>query len=97
MSILGIATSAWQAFWASVLSPASLSILLLVFLVCLLAGFAFNRTIGAMHVALRAASLVILLMLVFGIMGALGLGLDGLTPTINWFLELIQFPLYLPE
>ena len=91
MSISNLAVTGWRAFWANVLSPATLSISIAFLVVAFLLSFAFSRMMGAMNYALRAA-----LVLVIGFLGALGIDLSSSGPVVNWFLNLIQAPVYIP-
>ena len=97
MSILDISTSGWRAFWASALAPGSVGILLFIVVVAFLVGFVFDAQRTALRVAAKVIVAAIAWLLVSGFLGVLGVGLGGLTPWINWLLEQIQAPLYLPE
>ena len=65
--------------------------------VCLLLGFAFGRTMGAFNFALRAVSAIVGVVLVIGFLGVLGISMSMLNPLINWLLEIVHAPVYLPE
>ena len=97
MSTYDIATYAWRAFWNNVTAPATLSIVLLAVLACVFIGFAFRATIRAVDFALRAAAGIIGFLLIVGLLGALGINMQGLTPFLNQLLELMRAPIYLPE
>lgn len=96
MSISNLAVTGWRAFWANVLSPATLSISIAFLVVAFLLGFAFSRMMGAMNYALRAIALWAALVLVIGFLSALGIDLSSSGPVVNWFLNLIQAPFYVP-
>lgn len=97
MSTYDIATTAWRAFWANIMAPATLSITIMAVLACILIGFAFRATIRAVHFALRCAAGIIGFLLIVGMLGALGINMQGLTPLLNSLLELMHAPIYLPE
>ena len=93
MSLLDLLTHAWRMFWANILNPGSLMLFALV----LIAGFAMARTMSAMRAALRAISAVMVFILIYGLLGALGISLHGLAPLGNWLLDLVQAPFIIPE
>lgn len=94
MSILDIGTAGWRAFWSSVTAPGAFGVYFIVLMVALLVGFAFNRTQSAFSMGLRVLALLLSAIM---IMGVLGLNMTGLTPMINWVLEQVQAPVYIPE
>lgn len=97
MSLLDLLTHAWRMFWANILNPGSLMLFALVLIIALLAGFAMARTMSAMRAALRAISAVMVFILIYGLLGALGISLHGLAPLGNWLLDLMQAPFIIPE
>lgn len=97
MSITDIAATGWTAFWSNICSAGTLGIVIAMVIVCLLLGFAFGRTMGAFNFALRAVSAIVGVVLIIGFLGVLGIHMSMLNPLINWFLEIVHAPLYLPE
>lgn len=97
MSILDIGTAGWRAFWSSVTAPGAFGVYFIVLMVALLGGFAFNRTRSAFSMGLRVLALLLSAIMIMGVMGVLGLNMNGLTPMINWLLEQVQAPVYIPE
>lgn len=77
MSLLDLLTHAWRMFWANILNPGSLMLFALVLIIALLAGFAMARTMSAMRAALRAISAVMVFILIYGLLGALGISCTG--------------------
>lgn len=96
MSITDIATQGWRLFWSNILAPASLGLFAAILIGCLLAGFAFRRTLSALSFALRAGASLLAAILLIGFLGVLGVNMNGLTPLVNWLLGIVQAPLYLP-
>lgn len=97
MSITDIAATGWTAFWDNICSAGTLGIVIAMVVVCLLLGFAFGRTMGAFNFALRAVSAIVGVVLVIGFLGVLGISMSMLNPLINWLLEIVHVPVYLPE
>lgn len=97
MSILDISTNGWRAFWASALAPGSVGILLFVILLAAILGYVFGAVRTAARIGAKIICAAIAWMMLSGFLGVLGVGLEGLTPWINWLLAQIQAPLYLPE
>lgn len=96
MSILQLGTGGWRAFWTSVTAPGAFGVYFIVLAIALLLGFAFNRTQSGFNIALRAIAFLLAAAMIMGVMGVLGLSMTGLNPAINWFLEQIQAPFYVP-
>lgn len=94
MSIVDIGVTGWRAFWSSVTAPGAFGVYFIVLMIALLVGFAFNRTQSALSMGLRVLALLLSAIM---IMGVLGLNMTGLTPAINWLLEQVQAPVYIPE
>lgn len=46
---------------------------------------------------LRVLALLLSAIMIMGVLGVLGLNMTGLTPMINWLLEQVQAPVYIPE
>ena len=46
---------------------------------------------------LRVLALLLSAIMIMGVLGVLGLNMTGLTPAINWLLEQVQAPVYIPE
>lgn len=97
MSITDIAATGWTAFWKNICSAGTLGIVIAMVVVCLLLGFAFGRTMGAFNFALRAVSAIVGVVLIIGFLGVLGISMSMLNPLINWLLEIVHAPVYLPE
>lgn len=97
MSILDIGTAGWRAFWSSVTAPGAFGVYFIVLMVAILVGFAFNRTQSAFSMGLRVLALLLSAIMIMGVLGVLGLNMTGLTPMINWLLEQVQAPVYIPE
>lgn len=97
MSIRDILTVAWRAFWANILSVDALMVAVFVIIVALLAGIVMGRSMGYMRYALRAAALLALVLLLIGVLGALGLRWDagGGSTILGWLNDLVQAP-FLP-
>lgn len=94
MSIVDIGVTGWRAFWSSVTAPGAFGVYFIVLMIALLVGFAFNRAQSALSMGLRVLALLLSAIM---IMGVLGLNMTGLTPAINWLLEQVQAPVYIPE
>lgn len=86
-----------DAFWNNICSAGTLGIVIAMVIVCLLLGFAFGRTMGAFNFALRAVSAIVGVVLIIGFLGVLGISMSMLNPLINWLLEIVHAPVYLPE
>lgn len=97
MSIVDIGVTGWRAFWSSVTAPGAFGVYFIVLMIALLVGFAFNRTQSALSMGLRVLALLLSAIMIMGVMGVLGLNMNGLTPIINWLLEQVQAPVYIPE
>lgn len=97
MSIVDIGVTGWRAFWSSVTAPGAFGVYFIVLMVALLVGFAFNRTQSALSMGLRVLALLLSAIMIMGVLGVLGLNMTGLTPMINWLLEQVQAPVYIPE
>lgn len=97
MSIVDIGVTGWRAFWSSVTAPGAFGVYFIVLMIALLVGFAFNRTQSALSMGLRVLALLLSAIMIMGVMGVLGLNMTGLTPAINWLLEQVQAPVYIPE
>lgn len=97
MSIENLAVLGWRAFWANVWSPAVLSVSIMFLLVAFLLGFAFSRMMGAMNYALRAIALWLAVIFIVGFLGVLGIDLSSSGPVVNWLLNLVQAPFYVPQ
>lgn len=96
MSILDLGVDGWRAFWSNVTAPGAWGVYLLVLAISLLAGFAVHRESSAVMLGLRVCSALMCAVLVMGVIGILGVDMNGLTPAINWLLEQVQAPFYLP-
>ena len=97
MSVTDIAATGWTAFWNNICSAGTLGIVIALTCVCLLLGFAFGRIMGAFNFALKAVSGIVGVVLIIGFLGVLGISMSSLNPLINWFLEIVHAPIYLPE
>lgn len=97
MSIVDIGVTGWRAFWSSVTAPGAFGVYFIVLMIALLVGFAFNRTQSALSMGLRVLALLLSAIMIMGVLGVLGLNMTGLTPMINWLLEQVQAPVYIPE
>lgn len=97
MSITDIAATGWEAFWANVTAPGTIGLFIALTLIILLMGFAFRRTMSAGAFALRACSFLLAVIMVIGFLGVLGIDMVALNPLVNWLLEIVHAPLYLPE
>lgn len=97
MSIVDIGVTGWRAFWSSVTAPGAFGVYFIVLMIALLVGFAFNRAQSALSMGLRVLALLLSAIMIMGVMGVLGLNMTGLTPMINWLLEQVQAPVYIPE
>ena len=96
MSILNLGVDGWRAFWNNVTAPGAWGVYLLIIAISLLAGFAVHRETGALGLGLRACAALMCAVLVTGVIGVLGVDMNGLTPAVNWLLEQIQAPFYMP-
>ena len=97
MSIVDIGVTGWRAFWSSVTAPGAFGVYFIVLMIALLVGFAFDRTRSALSMGLRVLALLLSAIMIMGVLGVLGLNMTGLTPAINWLLEQVQAPVYIPE
>lgn len=97
MSIVDIGVTGWRAFWSSVTAPGAFGVYFIVLMIALLVGFAFNRAQSALSMGLRVLALLLSAIMIMGVLGVLGLNMTGLTPMINWLLEQVQAPVYIPE
>jgi hypothetical protein len=97
MSATNIAATGWRAFWANLLNPGTMSLFIAVVLFIVLLGFVFRNTVSAFSFALRAGAFVLAACMVIGFAGVLGITFNGLAPIVNWFLEIVHAPLYMPE
>jgi hypothetical protein len=97
MSATNIAATGWRAFWANLLNPGTMSLFIAVVLLIVLVGFVFRNTISAFGFALRAGAFMLAACMIIGFAGVLGITFNGLAPLVNWFLEIVHAPLYMPE
>lgn len=96
MSILDLGVNGWRAFWSNTTAPGAFGIYFIVLIIALLLGVAFHREQSMLMVGVRCVCALMAAVMIIGVIGVLGLDLNGLSPVINWFLTQIQAPFYIP-
>lgn len=97
MSIQDLIVTGWRGVWANLLNPGSLMLFATLLIFALLIGIIAGRSMGYLRYAIRAGALIILILICYGFLGALGLHLTGLAPLWNWLCDLVQAPFIIPE